>query len=81
MVTYTGFDNRTKQQCGFSISRTSTLNTQSVHKTSKSIIGEIHPSNTISFEKRPSITILVSEICKLTHLGVNFFNLFYDTFL
>ena len=39
------------QQLGFSISGTSTLNTQSVHETSKSIIVEIHPNKAISSGK------------------------------
>ena len=65
---YDLFDNRAKQQCGFFISRRSTLNTQSVHKASKSIIVEIHPSNTILLGNRPSIAILSSEVCKVTQI-------------
>ena len=83
---YDLFDNRAKQQCGFSISRRSTLNTQSVHKASKSIIVEIHPNNTI---KHPNNTWKQTKyshfkfwsLQSYPNLRVNFFNLFYDTFL
>ena len=49
------------QQPSFSICGTSAVNTQSVHNTSKSIIAEIHPNDTILLGKRPSMAILASE--------------------
>ena len=52
------------QQLGFFISETSTVNTQSVHKTSKSVIAEMNLTNTTSPVKRPSVAILPSEIFK-----------------
>ena len=42
------------------------VNSQIVDKTSKPVIAEVHPSNNILRGKRPSMTILASEIFKLT---------------
>ena len=63
MVLFTHFV-RANQQLGFFISETSTVNTQSVHKTSKSVIAEMNLTNTTSPVKRPSVAILTSEIFK-----------------
>ena len=63
MVLFTHFV-RANQQLGFFISETSTVNTQSVHKTSKSVIAEMNLTNTTSLVKRPSMAILPSEIFK-----------------
>ena len=51
-----------------SVSETSTVNTHILHKTSKSIIAEVHPSSTMLPGKRPSITILVSKIWKFPQI-------------
>ena len=50
------------QQPGFSITGTLTVNTQSVQKTSKSTVVEIHLNNTKLPGKRLSMAILISEI-------------------
>ena len=42
------------------------LNIESVHKTSKAMIAEIHTNNTILPGIQPVIVILAFEICKFT---------------
>ena len=61
-------------QFGFAKSGTSTVNTESEHKTSNSIIAEKHLNNTILPWKNPSMATLHSKIC-------NFAQIWSSTFL
>ena len=58
----------TNEEPGFSINRTLTVNTHSVHEIIKAKIAEIHQNNTILPGKRPSMAILPSESYKITQI-------------
>ena len=80
MVLFTHFV-RANQQLGFFISERSTVNTQSVHKTSKSVIAEMNLTNTTSITRKKTkyghFTFWNLQICP--RLMVKILELFYDT--
>ena len=46
----------------------SNVNTQSIHKVSKSIVSEMQPDNTVLPPKSPNLAISTSEICKYSEI-------------